>query len=200
MRDDGTWDHAARVYTRGLRARADAVEALGKEALEALARGERDRDTMLVMYAPWCPFCTALQPDYEQVARDIGGPSLRVAKYNADEDREFCKTLGLVTFPTIVFMPKGSDKARRCSRARLCEGSPRALSAHAQAAHQGKDGQGAVPSSARSARVAAVLLACWCLFHTALWLQSYVYVHSVDPGMCPCRWSSSRQTGARWSR
>lgn len=64
------------------------------------------------MYAPWCPFCTGLQPDFEQVARDLGGASLRVAKYNADEDRDYCKTLGLVTFPTIVFMPRGNDKVR----------------------------------------------------------------------------------------
>ena len=44
------------------------------------------------------------------MAKDIGGNSLRVAKYNADKDREYCGTLGLVTFPTIVFMPKGNSK------------------------------------------------------------------------------------------
>jgi adenylyl-sulfate reductase (glutathione) len=67
---------------------------------------------MLVMYAPWCPFCQGLEPDYTQVAQDLGGGSLRVAKYNADHDREYAGELGLVTFPTIVFMPKENDKVR----------------------------------------------------------------------------------------
>lgn len=88
------------------------MEVLDKSTLEKLAGGDRDKDTMLVMYAPWCPFCQGLEPDYVQVAKDIGGANLRVAKYNADEDREYCKGLGLETFPTIVFMPKANDKVR----------------------------------------------------------------------------------------
>nr|AAC26855.2 5'-adenylylsulfate reductase [Ulva intestinalis] len=87
-----------------------AVEALDKATLEKLAGGDRDKDTMVVLYAPWCPFCQGLEPDYEAVAQEAGGAGLRVAKYNADADREYSESLGLKTFPTIIFLPKGSDK------------------------------------------------------------------------------------------
>jgi thiol-disulfide isomerase/thioredoxin len=89
-----------------------AVEALDKATLEKLAGGDRDKDTMVVLYAPWCPFCQALEDDYETVAREIGGESLHVAKYNADADREYAQTLGLKTFPTLIFLPNSSDKVR----------------------------------------------------------------------------------------
>ena len=97
---------------RDAQARAGAVEALDKSTLEKLAGGERDKDTMVVLYAPWCPFCQGLEPDYDTVAQEGGGAGLRVAKYNADVDREYSESLGLKTFPTIIFLPKGSDKAR----------------------------------------------------------------------------------------
>jgi adenylyl-sulfate reductase (glutathione) len=88
------------------------VESLSKEQLQALAGGKRDKDTMLVLYAPWCPFCQALEPDFAAFAAAEGGAasSLRVAKYQADVDREYSETLGLKTYPTIIFLPKGSDK------------------------------------------------------------------------------------------
>jgi hypothetical protein len=34
-----------------------AVAALDKAAAEKLADGDVDKDTLLVLYAPWCPFC-----------------------------------------------------------------------------------------------------------------------------------------------
>ena len=46
---------------------AGAIEELDRDTLQKLAGGERDKDTMLVMYAPWCPFCQGLEPDYTQV-------------------------------------------------------------------------------------------------------------------------------------
>jgi thiol:disulfide interchange protein len=34
-----------------------AVQTLDKAAAEKLAGGARDKDTLLVLYAPWCQFC-----------------------------------------------------------------------------------------------------------------------------------------------
>ncbi len=33
------------------------MEALSSQRVRELASGPRDKDTLLVMYAPWCPFC-----------------------------------------------------------------------------------------------------------------------------------------------
>lgn len=89
-----------------------SVEALNQATLKKLAGGARDKDTMVVLYAPWCPFCKGLEEDYEAVAKDIGGKRLRVAKYNADADREYSESLGLQTFPTLIFLPKNTEKVR----------------------------------------------------------------------------------------
>ena len=46
-----------------------------------------------------------------QVAKDVAGPNLRVAKFQADIEREFSEQrFGLQSFPTISFLPKGSQQ------------------------------------------------------------------------------------------
>jgi adenylyl-sulfate reductase (glutathione) len=91
--------------------RADtAVEALDKGRIEALAGGSRDKDTMVVLYAPWCQYSKGLEADFEAFAKGSAGNKLRVAKYQADVDKDYAKTIGLTTFPTLLYMPSGSDK------------------------------------------------------------------------------------------
>ncbi len=85
-----------------------AVTPLTKAQAEGLAAGKRDKDTLVVLYAPWCQFCQGLEPAYGELAKQLEGSSVRVAKYQADVDREFSTAkLGLKTFPTIVYLPKG---------------------------------------------------------------------------------------------
>ena len=53
----------------------------------------------------------ALEPDYAELAESLAGAGspVRVAKYQADVDREFAADkFGLQTFPTLVLLPKGS--------------------------------------------------------------------------------------------
>nr|QKY14993.1 5'-adenylylsulfate reductase 2 (APR2) [Polytomella parva] len=89
---------------------SSAVQAISREKARDLAQGKRESDTLLVLYAPWCRFCQAMEPNYEALARDVKGGKVRVAKYQADIDRQFCnENLKLKTFPTIVFLPKGSN-------------------------------------------------------------------------------------------
>jgi adenylyl-sulfate reductase (glutathione) len=95
---------------RDLWAGADGskVEALSRAQAEALA-ASADKDTILVAYAPWCQFCQALEPAYEELAARLAGSHVRVAKFQADgdADRPFAeKSLGLKTFPTIALLPK----------------------------------------------------------------------------------------------
>jgi len=86
------------------------VTALTKEQAHTMAEGKRDKDTLVVLYAPWCPFCQGMEAAYSQLAEQLSGSSVAVAKYQADIDRDFCtEKLGLKTFPTIVLLPKGSN-------------------------------------------------------------------------------------------
>lgn len=52
----------------------------------------------------------ALEPQFEAVAQQLAGSHVRVAKYNADVDKEWSKAnLGLTTYPTIVMLPKNKS-------------------------------------------------------------------------------------------
>jgi len=54
--EDGQ-DEPQRTAERDLWGAGSKVEALSKAAVEKLVGGARDKDTLLVLYAPWCPFC-----------------------------------------------------------------------------------------------------------------------------------------------
>jgi adenylyl-sulfate reductase (glutathione) len=85
-----------------------SVEALSKQQLEGLLNGQRDKDTMVVLYAPWCQYSQAMEESYEQLGQNYqGSQNIRVAKFQADVERDFAsQELGLKTFPTVVMLPK----------------------------------------------------------------------------------------------
>jgi adenylyl-sulfate reductase (glutathione) len=91
-----------------------AVEALDHDALVQLADGARDKDTLVVLYAPWCQFSQAMEGSYDELAQQLQGSHVRVAKFQADTDREFAQErFGLKTFPTIVMLPKATNQVVR---------------------------------------------------------------------------------------
>ena len=57
------------------------MAAVSKPQAEALAAGKRDKDTIMVLYAPWCTFCQALEPSFSALADQLAGTSVAVAKY-----------------------------------------------------------------------------------------------------------------------
>jgi adenylyl-sulfate reductase (glutathione) len=51
-----------------------------------------------------------MEANYEELAAHMSGSHVRVAKYQADVNKEWSQAnLGLTTFPTIVFLPKGKS-------------------------------------------------------------------------------------------
>ena len=84
------------------------VEHLDRQRVQELVDGPRDKDTILVLYAPWCQFCQGMEEAYEILAERMQGvDTLRVAKFQADVEREFAaETFGLKTFPQIVMLPR----------------------------------------------------------------------------------------------
>lgn len=89
------------------------VTNLDKAGVEALLGrgGKREKDTVLVVYAPWCQFCQGMEEAYDALAAEMKGGSVTVAKYRGDEDKAYVQAnLQTETFPTIVMLPKNSDK------------------------------------------------------------------------------------------
>ncbi|XP_031398121.1 5'-adenylylsulfate reductase 2, chloroplastic-like isoform X2 [Punica granatum] len=86
---------------------------LTRPGIENLARLEsRKEPWLVVLYAPWCQFCQAMEESYVQLADKLAGSGVKVAKFQADgEQKEYAKQkLQLKSFPTILFFPKHSTQ------------------------------------------------------------------------------------------
>ncbi|KAJ8599674.1 hypothetical protein CTAYLR_004721 [Chrysophaeum taylorii] len=99
---------AERTWDRDLWSDEDtAVAALGSQD-EAIALKNGDDPAVVVVYAPWCPFCQAMEAEYELLAKDLKDKGITVAKYRGDEDREFVSSeFNVEAFPTIDVVVPG---------------------------------------------------------------------------------------------
>eukprot|EP00894_Picocystis_sp_ML_P000576 jgi/Pico_ML_1/51093/g2181.t1 len=102
---EGAKEEAGDLYT------SSNVVEVSKDEMEKMATAGADVSTMAVIYAPWCQFCQGLEPAYEEVAAQLQGSGVRVAKFRGDTEREFvADRFQLQTFPRIVFFPKAGAK------------------------------------------------------------------------------------------
>ncbi|MFS7934011.1 putative adenylyl-sulfate reductase (thioredoxin) [Helianthus anomalus] len=86
---------------------------LSRPGIENLLKMEDRKDGwMVVLYAPWCPFCQAMEASYEELADKLAGSGVKVGKFRGDGDQKtFAKQeLQLGSFPTILFFPKHSSR------------------------------------------------------------------------------------------
>ncbi|KAJ7946302.1 5-adenylylsulfate reductase chloroplastic-like [Quillaja saponaria] len=105
------------AYANGTAAVADifdthSVVNLSRTGIENLARLENRKEPwIVVLYAPWCRFCKAMEGSYVELAEKLEGTGVKVGKFQADgEQKEFAKReLQLGSFPTILFFPKHSS-------------------------------------------------------------------------------------------
>lgn len=86
---------------------------LSRTGIENLAKLEsRKEGWLVVLYAPWCPFCQDMEESYVELADKLAGSGVKVGKFRADgEQKEYAQTqLQLKSFPTILFFPKHSSQ------------------------------------------------------------------------------------------
>jgi len=80
---------------------------------EALALKNNDDPSVVVVYAPWCPFCQAMEDEFEKVAEDLAAKGVTVAKYRGDVDREFVSSeFNVEAFPTINVVTKAKGAVK----------------------------------------------------------------------------------------
>ena len=60
-------------------------------------------------WANWCPPCKMLSPVLDEIAREKEG-AVRVAKVDADENRDLLNRFGIRSLPTLLFFNKGELK------------------------------------------------------------------------------------------
>jgi thiol-disulfide isomerase/thioredoxin len=95
------------------------VKALDKAGVAALKGSEGT--SVMVVYAPWCQFCQAMEASYDALAAEMEASGIVVAKYRGDEDRDYVATeFNVKAFPTInVF--KGGKMTKYDSEVRTPE-------------------------------------------------------------------------------
>ncbi|XP_059662386.1 5'-adenylylsulfate reductase 3, chloroplastic-like [Cornus florida] len=89
------------------------VVTLNRTGMENLVKLEdRKEPWLVVLYAPWCQFCQAMEGSYVELAEKLAGSGVKVGKFRADgEQKAFAqKELQLGSFPTILFFPKHSSQ------------------------------------------------------------------------------------------
>ncbi|XP_016443354.2 5'-adenylylsulfate reductase 3, chloroplastic [Nicotiana tabacum] len=89
------------------------IVTLSRPGIENLLKLEDRREPWLVvLYAPWCRFCQAMEGSYVELAEKLGGSGVKVGKFRADgEQKTFAQQeLQLGSFPTILFFPKHSSQ------------------------------------------------------------------------------------------
>ncbi|WOL10414.1 5'-adenylylsulfate reductase 3, chloroplastic [Canna indica] len=90
-----------------------AIVNLSRPGIENLLKLEKRQEPWLVvLYAPWCRFCQAMEASYVELAEKLSGSGVKVGKFRADGDQKpFAqKELQLGSFPTILFFPKNTSK------------------------------------------------------------------------------------------
>lgn len=88
------------------------VITLSRPGIENLLKlKDRKESWLVVLYAPWCQFCQAMEGSYVELAEKLAGSGVKVAKFKADEEEKAFaqQVLQLGSFPTILFFPKHSS-------------------------------------------------------------------------------------------
>jgi phosphoadenosine phosphosulfate reductase len=105
---------AERTFDRDLWDADSAVKALGTPAeVDNFVKGG---PAVVTVYAPWCQFCQAMDPEYEKLAKELNIP---VAKFRGDEQRDYVQAnLNTQTFPTVNVITKDGKVVKYDSEAR----------------------------------------------------------------------------------
>ncbi|XP_076935388.1 5'-adenylylsulfate reductase 3, chloroplastic-like [Bidens hawaiensis] len=91
----------------------DGIVNLTRPGMENLLKMEGRKDPwIVVLYAPWCQFCQAMEASYVELAEKLDGSGMKVGKFRADGDEKAFaqQELQLGSFPTILFFPKHSSR------------------------------------------------------------------------------------------
>ncbi|ONK74937.1 uncharacterized protein A4U43_C03F11640 [Asparagus officinalis] len=90
-----------------------AIVNLSRPGIENLMKLERRAEPwVVVLYAPWCRFCQAMESSYVELAEKLSGSDVKVAKFRADGDEKpFAQQeLQLGSFPTILLFTKNGSR------------------------------------------------------------------------------------------
>jgi protein disulfide-isomerase-like protein len=69
---------------------------------------DKSKDTLVMYYAPWCGHCKKLAPHWKDLAKEVQGTNVVIAKIDMTENE--IEGLRITSFPTIFFYPAGGER------------------------------------------------------------------------------------------
>jgi len=88
---------------------------------DALALKKADAKSVLVVYAPWCQYCQAMESEFEKLAATLSAEGVTVAKFRGDQDKAFVEAnFNTKTYPTINVVG-GGEATKYDSEERVAE-------------------------------------------------------------------------------
>ncbi|MCO5587024.1 hypothetical protein L7F22_040969 [Adiantum nelumboides] len=85
------------------------IKTFSRTEMEEFAKSEHRKNSwIVVLYAPWCPYCQAMEPSFNALAEELSGSKVLVGKFNADKENKAyaMSDLQMKSFPTILFFSK----------------------------------------------------------------------------------------------
>ncbi|XP_042028236.1 5'-adenylylsulfate reductase 3, chloroplastic-like [Salvia splendens] len=89
------------------------VVSLSRRGIENLLKLEKRSEAwVVVVYAPWCRFCQAMEESYVELGEKLAGSGVKVAKFRGDGgEKAFAQEqLQLGSFPTVLLFPKHASR------------------------------------------------------------------------------------------
>jgi thioredoxin len=68
-----------------------------------------ERPVIIDFYADWCGPCKMLSPIMEELASDYDG-KVDIYKVDTEEEQELAGAFGIRSIPSVLFIPKNSEK------------------------------------------------------------------------------------------
>jgi protein disulfide-isomerase-like protein len=67
--------------------------------------------TFALFYAPWCPHCKNMMPEWDKLS-NMNNNDIKIVKVNCDENPDLAKMHNVESFPTIYFLPFGLNNPK----------------------------------------------------------------------------------------
>jgi thiol-disulfide isomerase/thioredoxin len=98
---------AEKTWDRDLWDKSQTVKNVDSEDEIMKMRDAKD-GSLVVIYAPWCQFCQAMEGSFEDASKSEGMQLFNFIKFRGDTRRDFVQSnLETQSFPTIGFMKNG---------------------------------------------------------------------------------------------
>eukprot|EP00746_Dinoflagellata_sp_MGD_P161965 gnl/MRDRNA2_/MRDRNA2_89321_c0_seq1.p1 gnl/MRDRNA2_/MRDRNA2_89321_c0~~gnl/MRDRNA2_/MRDRNA2_89321_c0_seq1.p1 ORF type:complete len:556 (+),score=126.53 gnl/MRDRNA2_/MRDRNA2_89321_c0_seq1:91-1668(+) len=98
---------AEKTWDRDLWDKSSTIKAIDSDD-EILQLKKAADGSLVVVYAPWCQFCQAMEGSFEELSKSEGMEDFKFIKFRGDTRRDFVQSnLETQSFPTIGFMKNG---------------------------------------------------------------------------------------------